>query len=204
MGTKSPAVDAYIEKAQPFAQPILQHLRALVHRAVPEVEEAIKWGMPGFVHGDGLLCGISAFKAHVGFGFHKAAVMKDPKGLFAANGRSGMGHLGKLTSLEDLPSDAVLVSYLKQAAKLNEAGVKVARMPAAKQKAPAVPADLKKALAGNAAAKKAFAAFTPAQQRDYVAWLEEAKTEATRAKRVATVVEWSAEGKTRNWKYQKR
>jgi uncharacterized protein YdeI (YjbR/CyaY-like superfamily) len=201
MGTKSPQVDAYIEKVRPFAQPILQHLRALVHRAVPEVEEAIKWGMPGFVHGDGLLCGMAAFKEHVGFGFHKAAVMKDPKGLLTANGRSGMGHLGRLTSVEDLPSDAVLLSYLKQAAKLNEAGVKVARVPVAKQ---TVPADLKKALAGNAAAKKAFAGFTPAQQRDYVAWLEEAKTEATRARRVATVVEWSAEGKTRNWKYAKR
>jgi uncharacterized protein YdeI (YjbR/CyaY-like superfamily) len=203
MGTKSSAVDAYITKAKPFARPILQHLRKLVHQTVPEAGEAIKWGMPFFVHAGENLCSMAAFNEHAAFGFWKAHMMKDPKKILAGHERSAMGQLGRLTSTEDLPADAVLISYLKQAAKLNEDGVKWT--PAPEEKKPAsVPPYLKKALTGNAAAKKAFGAFTPAQRRDYVEWLEEAKTEATRERRLATALEWMAEGKTRNWKYQKR
>jgi bacteriocin resistance YdeI/OmpD-like protein len=43
--------------------------------------------------------------------------------------------------------------------------------------------------------------FSPSHRREYIEWLTEAKTEATRAKRLATALEWMAEGKPRNWKY---
>ena len=53
--------------------------------------------------------------------------------------------------------------------------------------------------------KKALAAyekFSPSHRREYIEWIIGAKTDATRDKRVAQAVEWMAEGKSRNWKYQ--
>ena len=48
MPTKDPRVDAYIAQAQPFARPILRHLRKVVHAGCPDVVETMKWRMPHF------------------------------------------------------------------------------------------------------------------------------------------------------------
>ena len=200
MPTKpDPRIDAYLANAAPFAQPILTHLRALVHRACPEVTETIKWSMPFFEH-HGLLCSMAAFKAHCAFGFHH----QDMDRLLAADGARGddaMGSLGRLGVLSDLPSDATLLRYIRRAAKLNESGA--ARRPAQKAK-PALPdpADLTAALKKKSAARAAWAKFPPGHRRESIEWITEAKRPETRAKRLATTLEWLAEGKPRNWKYQ--
>lgn len=200
MPTKpDPRIDAYIAKSAAFAHPVLHHLRALVHRACPEATETIKWGMPFFEH-HGLLCSLAAFKAHCAFGFHHQE-MDQLLRSDGAYGNDAMGSLGRLTRLADLPSDATLVRYLKQAAKLNAAGVP--RRPALKAKAALpVPADLAAALKKNKAAAANFEKFPPSHRREYVEWITEAKRPETRAKRLATTLEWLAEGKTRNWKYE--
>ncbi len=200
MPTKpDPRIDAYIAKSAPFAQPILTHLRALVHRACPEATETIKWSMPFFEH-HGLLCSMAAFKAHCAFGFHHQEMDR----LLADDGAKGedaMGSLGRLGVLTDLPSDATLVRYIRQAAKLNESGT--ARRPAKKAKpALADPADLVAALKKNAAAHATWTKFPPGHRREYIEWITEAKRSETRATRLATTLEWLAEGKQRNWKYQ--
>ena len=200
MPTKpDPRIDAYIAKAAPFAQPILTHLRALVHRACPEATETIKWSRPFFEH-HGLLCNMAAFKAHCAFGFHHQEMDQ----LLAADGAKGddaMGSLGRLGALTDLPSDATLVRYLRHAAKLNESGT--ARRPAKKAKpALADPADLAAALKKNTAARATWTKFPPGHRREYIEWITEAKRPETRARRLATTLEWLAEGKSRNWKYQ--
>jgi uncharacterized protein YdeI (YjbR/CyaY-like superfamily) len=58
------------------------------------------------------------------------------------------------------------------------------------------------ALAGNQKALATFQDFSPSCKREYLEWITEAKTEATRQKRVETALEWMAEGKSRNWKYK--
>lgn len=199
---KNKQVDQYIMKAADFAQPILLHLRELIHAACPEVEEKIKWGAPHFDY-QGPMVMLAAFKKHCAMGFWKAKLMTDKSLVSNAESESAMGHLGKITSLDDLPSDRVLIRNIKEAMKLNESGVKVAR-PKPSAKPVVVPADLKKALASHRAAGKTFQLFTPAQQREYVNWITEAKTDATREKRLATTIEWLAEGKQRNWKYMKK
>lgn len=200
MPTKpDPRIDAYIAKSAPFAQPILRHLRGLVHRACPEATETIKWGMPFFEH-HGLLCGLAAFKAHCAFGFHH----QEMDALLAREGAksdAAMGSLGRIAARADLPSDAVLVRYIQAAAKLNAAGVP--RRPALKAKAPLlVPTDFAAALKENRPAAATFEKFPPGQRREYIEWITEAKRPETRAKRLATTLEWLAEGKTRNWKYE--
>ena len=151
-----------------------------------------------------MLCSMAAFKAHCSFGFWKASLMPDPDGLFENTGKVGMGHLGKLESMKDLPKDAVLKKYLKEGMNLNDAGIKVARpKPTAKEKqALTVPEYFTKALTKNKKAEKVFQAFSYSHKKEYVQWMEEAKTAATRDKRMAQAIEWIAEGKGRNWKYE--
>lgn len=205
MGKKDKRVDDYIKKAQPFAQPVLKHLRELIHKANPEVEETIKWGMPSFEY-KGPFVGIASFKQHAVLGFWKHALLKDPKGYLQERSNKGgeaMGNLGKITSLEDLPPDKIIMDFIKQAKKLNDEGVKVERE---KKTRPILEAPdyLIAALKRNKAAKVTFDAFSPSNKRDYIEWLTEAKTDATREKRLDQALEWMAEGKTRHWKYQKK
>jgi uncharacterized protein YdeI (YjbR/CyaY-like superfamily) len=191
-----PRVDAYIAAAAEFARPILEEIRKRVHAACPQVEETIKWGMPNFVHAGGILCGMAAFKQHASFGYWKhALVMGEAE-------RDGMGSYGKLASVGDLPPRARMQADLKRAMKLNEEGVKPERRKPASKPAPEVPGDLAAALDKDKAAKATFDGFPPSCKREYIDWIVEAKREETRAKRVAQAVEWMAEGKRRNWKYE--
>jgi uncharacterized protein YdeI (YjbR/CyaY-like superfamily) len=192
--TKDSRIDAYIAKAQPFARPILRHLRAAVHAGCPDVVETIKWGMPHFEH-EGVLCGMAAFKAHCAFGFWNRA-------LDIPGQKGAMGQFGCITAVSDLPAKTTLVGWVREAARLNETGQKVG--PIRKAKAPLpVPKELTAALKKKAGAAAKFKEFSPSQKREYSEWIVEAKTEATRDKRLATSVQWIAAGKPRMWKYRK-
>jgi uncharacterized protein YdeI (YjbR/CyaY-like superfamily) len=199
MGTRDPKVDAYIRKAAPFAQPILSEFREIVHAACPEVEEAMKWSFPHFLY-KGMLCSMASFKQHAAFGFWKGALVTGgpPR-------ENAMGHFGRITKRADLPSTSVLAGFVKKAAALNDQGVKVARVP---KKAPpkpiAVPSDLTAAFKQSAKAKAGFAALSPSHRREYLEWITEAKTDATRGRRLAQAIAWMAAGKSRNWKYERR
>ena len=192
-----PRVDAYIQRQAEFAKPILNHLREAVHAACPEAEEAIKWGMPHFMYKGQMLAGMAAFKAHATFGFWRGSVVVGDERQPGA-----MGHFGRIASLEDLPDDETLAELIRKAAALTDEGVKPPRAKAAK--APIeVPDDFTAALQENPAASAAFEGFSPSCRREYVEWVTEAKRPETRAKRVAQAIGWMAEGKTRNWKYEK-
>ena len=198
MSHRDPRVDAYIAKAAPFARPILDHVRAIVHEACPDAEETIKWGMPAFTYAGGILCGMAAFKAHASFGFWKHALV-----VGEGEEQVGMGSFGKLETVRDLPPKKQLVAYVKKAAALNAQGVKAspARKAAAPKAAPVPTPEFAAALRKSKAATATFKAFPPGQQREYVEWIAEAKREDTRDRRIAQAVEWLAEGKPRNWKY---
>lgn len=204
-----PRVDAYIENAAPFAQPILEHLRRVIHAACPEVVETVKWSMPHFEY-RGNLCGMAAFKAHATFGFWLDELVLGGRG--AGSRESGattkpeeaMGQFGRLTSVADLPSEAVLRKLIEKAMGLNEAGVKrvVARSNKPKPAA-RIPADLAAALRKNAPARQTWEGFSPSHRREYIEWLVEAKRPETRERRLATTLAQLAAGKSRHWKYQR-
>lgn len=195
--TRDPRIDAYIAKSADFAKPILTYLREIVHRACPRVEETMKWSAPHFMY-EGMLCGMASFKSHCAFGFWKGGLVLDAKG----KTREAMGHFGRITSLEDLPSKKVLSGYIRKAMALNEKGIP---SPTRTKRAPkpeaAVPKDLAAALDKNQKAGATFDDFSPSHRREYVEWITEAKTEATRQRRLETAIGWMAEGKSRNWKY---
>jgi hypothetical protein len=198
LGNRNPRVDAYIAGAAPFARPILAHLRHVIHAACPDVEEGIKWSMPFFVY-RGNLCHMAAFKAHCALGFWRG---KEIPGLPDDAGEEGMGDLGRILSLDDLPPKRKLTSFVRAAMKLNEADVKPVR--ATKTRAELdMPVGFAAALAKHPVAARHFDAFSPRAKYDYLEWIIEAKRETTRTSRIATALEWIAEGKTRHWKYQK-
>lgn len=202
MGTRDPRIDTYIAEAATFARPVLNHLRKLVHAACPAVQETMKWSHPHFEH-HGILCNLAAFKQHCSFGFWKGSLIP---GLAKTSGdpeKEGMGHFGRITSLADLPKDKLILGYIKEAARLNESGAKVpARSKSAAKRDLVIPAILSEAFKSSDQARQTFEAFSYSHKKEYVVWIAEAKTEPTRQKRLATALEWLAEGKPHNWRYQ--
>ena len=192
-----PRIDAYIDRQADFAQPILRHIREVVHAACADCEETLKWSMPTFMYRKEILAGMAAFKQHATFGFWRGSLVVG-KG---EEQMSGMGQFGRLTSLDDLPPRKELEKLVKKAMKLTDEGVKPPRDK--HKKGPfTVPQDMRAAIDANPAAAATFDAFPPSCQREYVEWIAEAKRDETRSKRLAQAVEWMAEGKKRNWKYQ--
>ncbi len=196
---KDTRIDAYIAKAVPFAQPVLRHLRQLVHQGCPEAEEAIKWGSPFFLYRGKLLCFMAAFKAHAAFGFWGPGM----KRIIAADGhaKDGRGLLGRITSRADLPSDRGLLGYIRTAKKLRDSGAPI-RAKAKPKPALPVPGDLAAALKRSTKAAAHWADFSPSARREYIEWLIEAKRPETRESRRRRTIAWVAAGRKRNWKYE--
>jgi uncharacterized protein YdeI (YjbR/CyaY-like superfamily) len=194
-----PRVDAYVRKSADFARPILRHFRELVHEGAPDAEETLKWGFPHFTR-KGILCSMAAFKAHCAIGFWKGALfLPEPK-----KAEEAMGQMGRISSLDDLPPREVLLGFVRRAVELDEAGIKAPSSSRKKRKAPAIPAPFLTALDADPEAAAHFAKMSPSGRRDYIEWVADAKREATRDRRIATAVEWIAQGKPRNWKYIQR
>lgn len=203
MVKKDKRVDEYISKSADFAKPILTHLRILIHETCPDTEEKIKWGFPNFEY-KGMMCSMAAFKQHCAFNFWKFSLMKDAKELSEKN-EAAMGHLGKIMGMKDLPSDKRMTGWIKEAMALNENKTK---LPERKKKSSnmeiEIPAGLQKAFNKNKIAAEIFDKFSKSHKSEYTEWINEAKSEETRNKRIATTIEWVTEGKSRNWKYMRK
>lgn len=197
--SSDPRIDSYIARQADFARPILEHLRSAVHAACPEAEETVKWSMPHFLYKGQMLVGMAAFKAHATFGFWRAKEVLGETGVE----RDAMGQFGRLTSVADLPADDVLHALIRKAMALTDAGVRPARTKAAPKAELETPRELETALSANPAARATFDSFPPGCRREYVEWVAEAKRPETRDTRIVQAVSWMAEGKRRNWKYEK-
>ncbi len=200
MAKRDPKVDAYIAEAAPFARPILRRLRKIVHAGCPAVEETIKWGFPHFVY-KGNIAGMAAFQQHCVFGFWKDALLFNRE-----NGeqKEAMGQFGRLTHVSEMPAETVMIGYVKKAAALNEDGVKVERGAGPAREPIEMPDDFAAALQKNARASRHYKSFSPSKRRDYLEWITEAKRDQTRRQRIATSIEWLADGKSHNWKYERK
>lgn len=201
MGKKDDRVDTYIDKQADFAKPILTHLRGLIHDACPEVQETIKWGFPHYDY-KGIMVATAGFKKHCALTFWKGSLMKDEHKVMETVGKTAMGQFGKIGSFEDLPDDSVITSYVIEAAQLNADGVKLPTAANTKKKRELdIPDYFMDAIKKNKKSLETFEGFSYSNKKEYVEWVTGAKTEPTREKRLATTVEWLAEGKIKNWKY---
>jgi uncharacterized protein YdeI (YjbR/CyaY-like superfamily) len=201
--TRDPRIDDYISNAAPFAQPVLKYLREVVHRGCPSVQETvkwIKWSSPFFMHGDGILCNMAAFKAHVAFGFWH----RDMQKILADAGaekEGARGSFGRIESIKDVPPEKTLLRLIGEAMRINETG-KPARGKSKPKPEVVIPPAFAAALKAHPAAQARFAAFSPSHRREYIEWIADAKREETRQKRIETAIEWVSSGKSRNWKYE--
>ncbi len=204
MAESNPKVDEYIAKSEDFAKEILEHLRQIIHEACPEVEEDIKWGTPHYGYKGDHLCMMGGFKNHCSFSLYKAESMKDKE--IAASVKAGkkFGYMDKLKSVSDLPSKKILLSLLKEAMALNEQGIKKVKPVSDKPKILETPDYLVKALNSNKKAKAVWESKSDAFRKEYLVWIIDAKTDATREKRIEQSLEWIAEGKGRFWQYAKK
>jgi uncharacterized protein YdeI (YjbR/CyaY-like superfamily) len=195
--SREPRIDAYIANAQPFAQPILEHVRERVHIVLPDADETLKWNMPAYTLGGKIVLITAAFKAHVALNFWRGQELRGQD----ANA-DAMGQFGKIQSMDDLPDDAKLDRLIREAANL----AKSAPAPRKPKHAPKPPIDMHPefavALGQAPKAKTMLASFPPSARHEYLEWVAEAKQDATRQKRIATAIEWLSEGKRRNWKYE--
>jgi uncharacterized protein YdeI (YjbR/CyaY-like superfamily) len=197
-----PRIDAYINKAAPFAQPVLRHIRRLVHKACPEVEETVKWGFPHFDY-KGVMISMAAFKEHCTLNFWKARLI--PAIAPVSEEDSAMGQFGRITSITDLPDDNTLLGYITEAKVLNDNNIRLPQKPKeATVKELIVPDDLAAALIDNPLAAETWEKFSYSHRKEYANWINEAKNASTRTNRLATTIEWLEEGKTHNWKYARK
>ncbi|MBB6371529.1 YdeI/OmpD-associated family protein [Chryseobacterium shigense] len=196
-------VDEYIEKSPDFAKPILNYLREIIHEACPDAEEAIKWKFPAFMYKGKILCSITSFKQYCSLGFWLHGEMKTLKEMETTAEESSMFSLGKLTKMEDLPSKVQLKNAIKEAMELTDMGVTMKKAAPSKVETD-IPDYFQAALNKNKTAWSVFEQKSPSFRKEYINWITEAKTEATRNKRMEQSLEWIAEGKSRNWKYEKK
>jgi uncharacterized protein YdeI (YjbR/CyaY-like superfamily) len=201
---KNHEFDQYIEHSAEFAQPILTKLRQLIHSSSPEIEEQMKWSFPNFIYKKSILCSLAAHKQHCTFGFWLGSIMDDPAGILQRIGQTGMGQFGKIKTLNDLPSDEIIMLYLHNAMELIDKGVKLKKETNVADKNPLeIPDLLKEKLTQNSKAKATFDMLSYSNKKEYIEWINSAKTETTKIARTNSTIELLIEGKTKNWKYKR-
>jgi uncharacterized protein YdeI (YjbR/CyaY-like superfamily) len=193
-------VDAYAMQSEDFAKPILKHLRTLIHAACPDVVEDIKYGIPHFSYGGDYLCIFAAYKSHCSITLYKDALMNDAR--LKANSAlpAAKRFMGKLTSVADLPADSDLTSWIKEAMSLNEKGVKLPPRASRTPKEVVMHSTFAAKLKSNPEIKAIFEGKSPSFRKEYNVWIGDAKTDATRDKRIEEALSWIADGKGRFWK----
>ena len=199
----NPKVDEYIAYSEDFAKPILEHLRQIIHDTCPDVEEVIKWAIPHFDYKGDMMCILASSKKHCSFSLYKAELMTDPEIVESVKAGKKMGYMDKIKSLSDLPSPEILAGYIREGMTLNERGIKKVVQRSVSTKEIEVPDYFSEKLAANPKAKEIFEGKSASFRKDYLVWIIDAKTEATRQKRMDESLEWIAEGKGRFWKYNK-
>ncbi len=198
-------VDAYIAESEDFAKPILNRWRKLINKACPGVTESIKWGIPHYDYKGDFMCVMAAYKNHCSFSFLKADLMDDARLKGSSALKPVQRFLGKVTSVAGLPTDKDFTGLLNMAMALNEKGVKAAARKTNKPnpKVLETPDYFSEKLANIPKAKEIFESKSASFRKDYLVWIMDAKTDATRQKRMEEALEWIAEGKSRFWKYEK-
>jgi uncharacterized protein YdeI (YjbR/CyaY-like superfamily) len=191
-------VDAYIARAQPFARPILDHVRERVHSVLPEAEETLKWGAPAVTLDGKIVLILAAFKVHAALNFWRGQELRGE-----AASSEAMGQFGKLKSVADLPPDSELDRLIREAAELSRSAPTPRKVKHEAKAEPQLHPDFAAALDKAPKAKAVLDGFSPSARREYLDWVADAKRDETRASRIATAVEWLSEGKKKNWKYEK-
>ena len=189
-------IDEGIEKLEPFAQVICKRLRKLILSSDPELIEDWKWGPNYYLNG--MVCGYWGFKKHVSFVFFQGSLLKDKKKILLENPGNVHNRHIKFTDVKQI-DDKVILEYLFEAIDNNRKGLKLI---VTKDKTIVTPDDVTKQF------KKAkilnyFDSLAFSHRKEYVQWIESAKKEETRTKRIEQAIEKLTSKQMMHDKYKK-
>ena len=191
-------VDEYISKAPDWAQEKLNAVRQIALDC--GLNEAVKWGAPAYVHKTNIL-GLGAFKNWVSIWFHQGVFLADEAGHLTAAQDETRG----LRQWRFLPEEPIPVELMKQyileAIDNYEKGLKIS--PKKNTSPVVIPEILKEALKAKPQLWSILQGMTASHQREYCEYINEAKRDETKLRRVEKSIELIAKGAGLNDKYKR-
>jgi len=193
----SATVDQYIEKNVTW-EAALKYLRNIIKET--GLKETVKWGMPVYCRNNKNIVGIGAFKSYVGLWFYQGALLNDPHKLLinAQEGVTKALRQIRYASVDDINSD-VLKQYILEAIENQKKGKEIKPNTS---KPLIIPGELKKTLTEDQKLKACFEKFTLSKQREFAEYIEEAKREGTKLKRLEKIIPLIRDGIGLNDKYR--
>jgi uncharacterized protein YdeI (YjbR/CyaY-like superfamily) len=187
----NPKVDWFFNKATKW-QEEYQKLRTIILDC--GLTEELKWGCPCYTFEKSNVVLIHGFKEYCALLFHKGALLKDAKGILIQQTENVQAARQiRFTHVEEIENmEPVLKSYIKEAIKVEKAGLKV---PQKKASEFTMVEELKNILNETPALKKAFNALTPGRQRGYLLYFAAAKQSKTRESRIEKYIPKILQGK---------
>lgn len=187
----NPKVDWFFNKAKKW-QEEYDRLRMIVLDC--GLTEELKWGCPCYTLEDCNIVLIHGFKEYCALLFMKGSLLRDTKGILVQQTENVQAarqirftHVEEIDKMED-----ILKAYIKEAIKVEKAGLKVPLKNTSEFK---MPEEFKNVLHGTPALKKAFYALTPGRQRGYLLYFSSAKQSKTREARIEKYIPKILKGK---------
>ena len=187
----NPKTDFYFTKSKKW-QKELAELRKIVLDC--GLSEELKWGCPCYMLGESNIVLLHVFKDYCAILFFKGALLKDPKSILIQQTKNVQAARQiRFTNAKEIAELAhVIKSYIREAIKVEKAGLKVELKPTSGY---AIPDEFQTKLEKSAALKKAFYALTPGRQRGYLLYFSSAKQATTRTARVEKYIPQIMKGK---------
>ena len=114
---KKDPVKTYIAEQPPDKRALLEKLRAIVDKTVPDATTAIKWGVPFYLRGGKSICALASFKEYVGINFFAPPeALADPKKRLEGSGKSN--RMYRVRTAADIDSPAI-TKWLKASVAAN-------------------------------------------------------------------------------------
>jgi len=181
--SKPKNTDEYLAKLEgTFAHQPLSKVREMAHKVAPEIEEKIKWGSPSLEY-KGLMITLVAFKNHSAVWFHKGALLNDPKNLLEASSEETKSMRKYIIPKDGEVDEGALEELIREAVIVNESGKKVPEMGKAEEKVRRSEM-LEQALRENPKANENYESLPDYKKREYAEYIELAKQQATKQRRL--------------------
>jgi uncharacterized protein YdeI (YjbR/CyaY-like superfamily) len=190
-------IDKYMDALPAWSKSICKKLRSIALKADPGMIEDWKWG-PNY-YCEGMVCGFAAHQKFVNFVFFQGALLKDKHKILIQNGSSLHNRHIKITDFKDIDED-LLLAYLIEAVDNNKKGKKLL---VTKDKTVTIPADVKKAFSLGGVLKH-YEQMSFSHRKEYMLWINDAKKEETRTKRINKAIEVLKKKQGLHHKYLKK
>lgn len=197
---RSEKVEAYFEEDHQFKNAIA----VLREEALKTgLNETYKWLFPTYTLNNKNVFAICKFKKHFGIWFFNGVFLKDEKKVLenAQEGKTQAMRHWKFYSENDIDKVTV-AAYMTEAIENQKRGIELKPVRQKKIAKIEIPTELKEAFAKNNGAEKAFKKLSPFKQKEFSAYISEAKQPKTKLSRLEKILPMIQQGKGLNDKYR--